>query len=635
MYARSLVWPIAALLVVLLYLPGIAGPFLFDDFSNLDALGAHGGITSWESLRLYLSQGHSGPTGRPISLISFLINDNGWPSVAASFKYTNIIIHALNGCLLFWIQLKLLAGFQSLTERQRLGVALVGSFLWLAHPLFVSTVLYVVQRMAMLAATFVLAGILSHLYLRTLVNNNPRGGYWGMTLSLGLWGSLAILSKENGALLPVLILVIESTVYSNSQRLKDSWKAFFLWGPTLLMLGYLIYVPVSNGFWDKWPARDFSPYERLITESRIIWDYVFGLYSFQGTEGGLFHDDYVLSRSIWFPISTLFSSIGIVASLLWAIYTRRRWPLLSLAILFFLAGHLVESTSIGLELYFEHRNYLPAVFAFLPLSVALIRSNGSWKWAATPTLLILVAMLLFNRVDLWSNNVALAMAWAKEAPNSVRAQRSAAIALTQEGHLDDALHILGDASERMPESHAILIHKIILKCSFSMDIESDKRKLLPIARDVSFNPKLTKLVEKLIVTAASGVCPQLTEEYAYRVLDALMDNPKSKQSKGFLHQIFYFRGMLDSYEGLGVQAEENFRKAIDLRPRPALFMRSIALLASQGHCQQALDLAGSYAERLSPEQTVGSVEEQYYKKELEIMKGNISNHCFSAIKSEK
>lgn len=50
-------------------------------------------------------------------------------------------------------------------------------------------------------------------------------------------------------------------------------------------------------------------------------------------------------------------------------------PLVSLAILFFFLNHGVESTIYPLELVFEHRNYLPSFFLFLPLAHAMVRLN--------------------------------------------------------------------------------------------------------------------------------------------------------------------------------------------------------------------------------------------------------------------
>ena len=52
-------------------------------------------------------------------------------------------------------------------------------------------------------------------------------------------------------------------------------------------------------------------------------------------------------------------------------WQMRKQPVLSFAILFFFLNHAVESTIIGLELAFEHRNYLPSLFLFFPVAMGL------------------------------------------------------------------------------------------------------------------------------------------------------------------------------------------------------------------------------------------------------------------------
>ena len=78
---------------IITYWAGIKGDFLFDDYPNLEPLGTYGTIDSWDKAKNFINSGFAGPTGRPISVASFLINDNTWPSLAYSFKYTNIMIH--------------------------------------------------------------------------------------------------------------------------------------------------------------------------------------------------------------------------------------------------------------------------------------------------------------------------------------------------------------------------------------------------------------------------------------------------------------------------------------------------------------------------------------------------------------
>src|SRR5690606_38378333 len=131
----------------LVYLPGRSGGFLFADYPNLEDMGNYGGVVDWETFRAFVFSGWSGPTGRPISLASFLLNDNTWPSHAPWFKQTNLLIHILCGLMLCWTTLLLLRNFKSVSERQAQLVAVLACALWLLHPYMVSTTLYVVQRM--------------------------------------------------------------------------------------------------------------------------------------------------------------------------------------------------------------------------------------------------------------------------------------------------------------------------------------------------------------------------------------------------------------------------------------------------------------------------------------------------------
>ena len=57
----------------------------------------------------------------------------------------------------------------------------------------------------------------------------------------------------------------------------------------------------------------------------------------------------------------------IVAIVLW----DWRYLVTALALLFFFLNHIIESTVLPLELIFEHRNYLPAMFLFLPIAAGL------------------------------------------------------------------------------------------------------------------------------------------------------------------------------------------------------------------------------------------------------------------------
>ena len=184
-----------------IYWKGLKGGFIFDDFVNLQELGTYGTIDNFDKFRAFVTNGFSGPTGRPVSLASFLIDDYTWPTQAPLFKYTNLMIHLLNATLLFWATLLLLKNYQY-EEKKATWIALVSFGLWLLHPYFVSTTLYVVQRMAQLTTLFSLVGIIGYLKARCYVTEKPIFSYFFMAFILGISTLLATFSKENGALLP-------------------------------------------------------------------------------------------------------------------------------------------------------------------------------------------------------------------------------------------------------------------------------------------------------------------------------------------------------------------------------------------------------------------------------------------------
>jgi hypothetical protein len=197
------------------YWPGLSGGFIFDDFVNLSSLGAYGPIDDLRTLLFYLSSGIADPTGRPVAVASFLLDARDWPADPWPFKRTNLLLHLLNGALLgrvLWrLEDWLDRGKRGLPAARRGWAAWLGATLWLVHPLFVSTTLYVVQRHAMLPLTFVLLALLAwDRACLAFLRDAPRAG-WAWSLC-GAWPAflLAGLSKANGLLAPLLVLLVHA-----------------------------------------------------------------------------------------------------------------------------------------------------------------------------------------------------------------------------------------------------------------------------------------------------------------------------------------------------------------------------------------------------------------------------------------
>ncbi len=151
------------MLAFLAYSTGFGGPFLFDDFVALSAnalLQIDGTVfDAWRSASL--SSG-SGPLRRPIAMFTFALNHVALGGLSPfALKLVNGLIHAAIGALIYLLASALFAQLRPGADRtQARWLGLLTAAIWLLHPLHVSTVLYAVQRMAQLAALFMVAGLL-------------------------------------------------------------------------------------------------------------------------------------------------------------------------------------------------------------------------------------------------------------------------------------------------------------------------------------------------------------------------------------------------------------------------------------------------------------------------------------------
>ncbi len=415
----------------LVYTPGFSGGFLFDDFSSLSQLGSYGAIDNPESLWLYLLGNSSGPTGRPVSMLSFLLDAQDWPANPEPFKRTNVLIHLLTGLMLFLLVRQLTQALNHPASTAT-SAALLAAAMWLLHPFWVSTTLYAVQRMAQLSTLFVLSGL--WLYTRTRLKYPPilsTNVLTGTTIAIGLMGLLAVLSKENGALLPLLVITLEITVLKVYDQTKGQsgsrgfrlWRLLLLGLPTLLLIGYLamqfrLLLEGNPGI------RNFTPTERFLTQGRILWDYLFHIVLPRPYTGGLFNDDIMVSTNLFQPWHTIIAWSAWLTVMVWALVNRTKRPTIALAILFFLAGHLLESSFIQLELYFEHRNYLPAALFGFPFALWWVTHpfKGRIRYLAPVGLLLALALLTGMRADLWGKPFQQALSWAQLNHKSPRAQ---------------------------------------------------------------------------------------------------------------------------------------------------------------------------------------------------------------------
>ena len=371
MTSRSTQLALAVLLIAttLAYWPGLHGPFLLDDTSNLQP------IKEWLAGDRTLSQlvlgNASGPLGRPASMLTFAISAVLTGFSPFSFKLGNLVLHLACGTLVC----ALFSAIRHRDARLSAGSAwlpLVMTSFWLLHPLLVSTVLYSVQRMAILSALFTLAAMLCWWHGRTALERGASRRGW--LLIFGAFPALtvlAILSKETGVLAPFLCWVLEMTYFAPKQPTKRPLAArlFVTAGCVVpLLIGFLALLLQPSRLLSGYANREFTLLERLFTESRVLFDYLGSLLLPWGPRLSLFRDDYTISSGLLAPATTALALTAWGGLLMLAWRSRHAMPAFTAGVGLYLVGHALESSAVPLNIYFEHRNYLPSIGAILALT---------------------------------------------------------------------------------------------------------------------------------------------------------------------------------------------------------------------------------------------------------------------------
>lgn len=465
----------------LIYLPGISGPYVFDDASNL--LGnIYVQINSLDRDSLYrasFSLG-SGPLQRPIAMLSFALNHYFAGSFADStpFKLTNLAIHVINAALVCWLVVQILKKavtlgnyghkLSLLSASSYLYVAAGIGLLWLVHPIQLTSVLYLVQRMTELSALFTLLALNCYFLWRTRLLAGKSQGAWLLGLGPLLFGILGIYSKENAALLPAYILVLEATLF-RGEAPWDKWHRLTRTARTvvisvaitaILVIGIMAvdYALPHYGY------RDFTMTERLLTQGRALVFYLSLILLPRLDQFALFHDDFEVSHALLDPWTTLASLITVTALLTTALYWRRRYPLLSLGILWFFAGHLLESTVLPLEIMHEHRNYLPSIGPLLIIAHAADQASHRLGKQAllgiSVVLLMLVATVTWVRASQWTDDYTLFLHESIHHPESPTAHSGLALRLIQRGDYGGGMQHFRRAAElhRAETSYLFYMH---------------------------------------------------------------------------------------------------------------------------------------------------------------------------------
>jgi len=422
-------------ITALLYTPGLPGSFKHDDYPNIVQNNTlHINKLDSQSLISASFSSTAGKLRRPVSMFSFSINHYFTELEPLSYTIVNLIVHILTGLAIFLFSSSLLNCYRKLsnnkvTTNHVFYLSLFISFAWLVSPINLTGVLYIVQRMTSLSALFSILGLYLYMVGRQSMIFKATLNIPAFIASATFF-LLAIFSKENGALNIFYLLCIELFILrfaSNALLAKKQYKNIFLsltLLPIVLLILWLIQDPsyVTKGY----EHRSFTLIERVLTQFRVVSSYLKMIFIPNNSELGLFHDDFIISKSLLQPISTLAAIFFISGLVIGSILKSKKYSLFAFGILFFLSSHILESSIISLEMMYEHRNYIGSfgvIFAIVCTIYLSINSKENRQLALIVGCVWLTAIsyTTMTRAGQWENTLTHAYYEVLHHPKSSRA----------------------------------------------------------------------------------------------------------------------------------------------------------------------------------------------------------------------
>lgn len=572
---------------------GLAGDLIFDDYPNFLPWQQIGDINTWERVLQFTLSGNGFP-GRPLSLASFLIDDQSWIPDVQSLKRTNLAIHLVNSCLVLWLCLKLLSCLlPDASDKKRLLLAFFASSIWTLHPLQVSNVSYIIQRMNLLSSMFELIGLLIFFRGRELLNEAPLKAVIYCSIGIGGLMPVAILAKENGLLLCAFALLLDRYCFQHpGPMFFRIWKGFFLWLPLAAFLAYCL--NEYDFFTQKLAIRNFTSWERLLTQGPILQDYLSKLLLPRLSGSTLYYENFPVSRSLLSPPATLFSWLFILALLTFSWRVRRSMKLLSFGFFFYFVGHLMESTLIPLELYFEHRNYLPQLGLWLALAsiISQLRSARLLRTIGVSSLILIIMLSIMTRenASLWSQTDLQVTMWYKENPGSQRSTQAYLNVLLKNNQLEEADRVFENSLKLMPNNIGLAVAKRYVDC-YLRNMPTTFEDLAGFARNADYDLSSILMLERMRSLSSQkpsldGGCQIATANQIGLIYMAMLKNPNFNTSSihsrlnEYLSEIAVSNGNLNA-------AIHHLDKAYQSSKNPIYPYRQAKLLLSAGLLRDA------------------------------------------------
>lgn len=585
--ARRGRWSSVLACVILVGVSGLAylnaghDEFLFDSASQ--SAGSPRVTDSVAQAAGYLGKAPFLP-GYRLTIITFALNHafnvavGLEPFNVRTYLIVNVLIHALNACLVFYLIRSLLRQISPGLGRP-VWVSLAPAILFAVHPLQASSVAYIFQRRGTLATLFLLLGVHAYLRVRTLwstattveegrdtESRNGPGRGWRVVLfpvALAVCYWLSFMSKELGLVLPFVLVSIELCLRAPDwPALKRAlvWTLpvvactvvgvlIFLWSRSIFdPLRFQVQTWGFHELWGPWTqflteSRAFAHYWKLLLLPLPRWcciDHSFALSSHLTEHGAIF--------AILFHAGLLILA-GVAA---W-----KRCTLAAIGVFWFYIGLLPYAFVPQVELLVEYETYLPSIGVALIVAGVLKRVQGCLPLTAQAVSVGVVASCLLmitiqrnviyqSAFNLWSDAV-------EKSPDKARPHANLAAALVRLDRTGEAIREYREALRLAPD--AAEVHRG-LAIALSSKGGASQEALNHYKEAVRLRPDLA---ERHYDLANAMLARRERDEAIREYEEAARLAPAFAENRYNLANALYQKGQLD-------EAIEQYQQALQARP---------------------------------------------------------------------
>lgn len=413
-----------SLAALLAYANALRAGFVFDDVLLAGSNRLHA-TSAGDLLDVLMAPGLPRRLGR----LSFAVNHYLGGLDPLGYHLGNLVLHVLNGLLLFGLTLVIVERLRAVERRTAAGLAFAGTLLWLVHPLQTQAVTYVYQRFTVLCATFFLGCLASYLAGRE-ARGTRRLALLGAAAVLG---GAALLTKENAGALPLVLLLLHLLVPRRGEGRAPGGRRLEGRALSALAVAAAGLVAIAAHYLGPrfrelmaadYGRRGFTLEERLLTEVRVVFHYL-GLIAWPDPGRLMLDYDYPPSRSLLDPPTTLLGLAALGALLAAALWAGRRHPLWSLAVLWYFANLAIESSVVPLDLVAEHRAYVPSMLPVVALvavvgQALVVRGSSRLAVVLAGALALALSAATHVRNEVWRDDLTFWRDNARKAPGRAR-----------------------------------------------------------------------------------------------------------------------------------------------------------------------------------------------------------------------